>query len=189
MKKYISTLLILMVISIAASGQVSLRPQVGINSPSISSDDLNGNLGYQFGADLQLGGTFFIQPGLNLQTGDITLKDAGDMNITRINIPVMLGFKLFQQDSKAFGVRGFFGPNLAFHVNEDLDELSGSDITGDNFKTSVFSGRVGAGLDLSILFIDLAYQFGLSDFFENSTRVEDSKTHMFIANAGIRIGF
>jgi hypothetical protein len=189
MKQSFFTLLFALLMAASATSQISLRPQVGVNVPSVTSDDIKGNLGFQFGADLQIGESFYVQPGVNFQTGKLTLEGAGDMNLSRINIPVMVGFALGEAEDASFGFRVFAGPNLAFHADENLDDLSVSDITGDNFKSAVFSGQVGAGLDISVLFIDVAYQFGLSNYIEGTNRVEDSKKHMFLANAGIRIGF
>ena len=189
MKKSLFTVFFALLMAGSAMSQISIRPQVGINVPSVTSDDIKGNLGFQFGADLQIGESFYVQPGVNFQTGKLTLEGAGDMKLSRINIPVMVGFAFGEAEDASFGVRVFAGPNIALHVSEDLDELSVSDITGDNFKSTIFSGQVGAGLDISILFIDVAYQFGLSNYIEDSARVEDSKKHMFLANAGVRIGF
>ncbi len=169
--------------------QISIRPQIGFNAPSISADDISGNLGYQFGADIQFGKTFFIQPGLNFQTDKLSIKNAGDMDLSSINIPLMFGISLFKPVTSSIGIRAFAGPNLSFQVSKNLDDVSSSDLMGDNFKNAVFSGQFGAGIDLGILFVDLAYQFGLSDYLHGSNQFEDSKNNKFIGNAGIRIGF
>ena len=180
-----------MFIGSAAYGQLSLRPQVGINFPSFSDEiihgEFDGEVGYQFGADLQIGGSFYIQPGLNFQSNKLSIENVGDIKVSRINVPVMVGYKFFEnEDSRAFGVRIFAGPNFAFHVNEDLDEAF-TDIDKDDIKDFQIAGLVGAGVDISILFVDLAYKFGLSDFFEED--VADGSINLFVVNAGIRLGF
>lgn len=187
MKKNLILLFFAMLMSGAVMSQISLRPQVGINVPSISGDAFESSLGFQFGADLQIGNSFYVQPGLNFQTGKLTFRTE-DLNVSRINVPVMIGIAFGEADDASFGFRAFAGPNLAFHAGENLDDLSTSDLTGDNFKSAVFSGQVGLGLDISILFVDVAYQFGLSNFIEGDM-IEDAKKSMFLANAGIRIGF
>lgn len=176
-----------------AISQVSLRPQIGINFPSLTDEiaegEFEGNAGFQFGIDAQLGGSFYFQPGLNFESTRLTLQDGQDrydMNISRINIPVYVGIRLSSTDDRSLGLRAFAGPNFAIHVNEDLDEAFGS-LTKDNVKDAQISGVVGAGLDLSILFLDVAYKFGLSKFFEEIN--SDSKINLFVVNAGVRLGF
>lgn len=176
-----------------AISQVSLRPQIGINFPTLTDEiaegEFEGNAGFQFGVDAQIGGSFYIQPGLMFESTSLTLQDGqnrGDMNISRINIPVYAGFRLSSTEDRSLGLRAFFGPNFAIHVNEDLDESFGF-LTKDNIKDSQISGVVGGGLDVSILFLDVAYKFGLSKFFEDIN--SDSKINLFIVNAGVRLGF
>ena len=191
MKKNVLLALFVMFISGSVFAQISLRPQVGINFPQVTEEIVEGkwkgNVGYQFGLDVQIGGTIYIQPGLNFQSLNLTIDDVGDLSVSRINIPIMVGFRLFEgEDSKAFGLRGFAGPNFAINVNEDLDD-SFSSITKDNIKNSQISALVGAGADLSIFFIDVAYKIGLTKFFEDINN--DANKHIFFVNAGLRIGF
>jgi hypothetical protein len=191
MKRNILLALFGMFISGAVFAQFSLRPQVGINFPTLTEDiaegKWKGNVGYQFGADVQIGGTIYVQPGLNFQSVSLTVEDVGDLDVQRINIPVMVGFRLFEgEDSKAFGLRGFAGPNFAINVSEDVSDAFG-DITKDNIKDSQISALVGAGADLSIFFIDVAYKFGLTKMFEDINN--DANKHIFFVNAGIRLGF
>lgn len=191
MKKAFHLILSFVLLPFLGNSQLSLRPQVGINTPSITQEILEGkwkgNVGYQFGLDLQVGSIIYVQPGLNFQSSTLTIEDVGDLSISRINIPVMVGFKLFEgEDSKAFGARIFAGPNFGINVSEKLNESIMS-ITKDNITNSQISGIAGAGFDLSILFIDVAYKFGLTKFFENINN--DAKNNYFIVNAGVRIGF
>jgi hypothetical protein len=173
--------------------QISFRPQVGINFPTLTDEiadgKFEGNAGYQFGADLQLGGSFYVQPGLNFETARLSRNEGegvGDIRVSRVNIPVVAGFRLASTEDNSVGLRAFAGPNFAIHINEDLDE-SLSFINKDNIRDSQVSGIVGGGLDLSILFVDVAYTFGLSKFFEDIN--SDSRINMFYVNTGVRLGF
>ena len=172
------------------SAQISLRPQVGVNSPSLSEDFMIGNwnssVGYQFGADLQIGTDFYIQAGLNFQTMSIGIENVGDIEVSRINLPAFLGIRLMSAEDRQVGLRVFAGPNFALNVNETLDD-SFNDITADNIKNSEISGIAGAGIDFGILFLDVSYKFGITSFIENIE--EDASNDLFLVNAGIRIGF
>jgi hypothetical protein len=173
--------------------QISFRPQVGINFPTLTDEiadgKFEGNAGYQFGADLQLGGSFYVQPGLNFETARLSRNEGegvGDIRVSRVNIPVVAGFRLASTEDNSVGLRAYAGPNFAIHVNEDLDE-SLSFINKDNVRDSQVSGIVGGGLDLSIFFVDVAYKFGLSKFFEDIN--SDSRINLFYVNTGVRLGF
>jgi Outer membrane protein beta-barrel domain len=176
-----------------AQSQVSIRPQVGVNFPKLTSDisdgHFKGNAGYQFGADVMLGGAFYIQPGINFETANFSLDSpvsAGDIRVSRINIPVYAGFRLISNEDHTLGLRVFGGPNFAINVNENLDQ-SLSFINKDNFRDSQVSGVIGTGVDLSIFFVDAAYKFGISHFFQNTN--SDARINLFLVNAGLRLGF
>ncbi len=194
MKKLLLAGLLVVLAHSGVFGQLSLRPQAGINFASFSEDLLDGdwssNVGFQIGADLQIGSTFYIQPGINFQSLRLTFEGTEDIDFTanRLNIPVLVGYKFFEQDSRAFGLRLFAGPNLAIHVREDFDDaLEG--LSGDDIKNADFSLLAGAGLDISIIFVDLAYKFGLGNAIEIESINEDTNINVFLINAGIRIGF
>jgi len=189
MKKIFIALLVLCFSSAALKAQLSLRPQVGINAPSITEDLVNGewtsDVGYQFGADIQFGGDTYLQAGLNFQTTKLGIKDVGDIDVSNINIPVVLGFR-FSEESKVLGLRLFVGPNFALTVNESLDDAI-TEINKDNFNDFKISGLAGAGLDLGLFFADVAYNFALNDFIESDNVT--AKQNMFIINVGLRLGF
>ena len=189
MKNLFCTVLLMFAIVQFGISQMSLRPQVGVNSPSISDDlaigDWGSSVGFQFGADLQIGGDLYFQPGLNFQTSSLSVSNVGDIDVSNINIPFMVGYDLGTESNK-FGFRLFAGPNFALHVNEDIADAITS-IIPDDFKSFRVSGVAGAGLDVSILFVDVAYNFGLSNWIEGSAI--DAKKNLFLINAGIRIGF
>ncbi len=191
MKRTLYTLLLLLFVGGVATSQFSLRPQVGVNFASFDYNSVHGSVegktGLHFGADIQIGAPFYIQPGLNFNTTKLQIEEFGDIDVSKINVPIFVGFKLFEPvDQKALGLRIFAGPNFAYNVSEKLDEAF-TDITKDDIKDFHVSGVAGAGVDISILFVDIGYKFGLSKFVE--TDVQDEAVHYFIANAGIRVGF
>lgn len=187
MKALFFTLLFVMPVFVFS--QLSLRPQIGVNSPSISDNlavgDWGSSVGYQFGADLQFGGDLYLQPGLNYQTFNLSVERVGDIHVSNINIPVMIGYNLGTEDN-TFGYRLFAGPNFTLHVNENIDDAI-TEIVPEDFKSFRISGVAGAGLDLSILFVDVAYNFGLTNWIEGDAF--EAKKNNFLINVGIRLGF
>lgn len=181
---------ILMFAVTLVNGQISLRPQLGINFASLNYQSVHGSVkgktGFHFGADLQMGEAFYIQPGLNLSTNKLQVEDFGEINITKMNVPVMIGIKFMQSETKAFGLRIFAGPDFSFNVKETIDEQF-TDLSRDDIKNFQVAGLIGGGLDFSILFIDIAYKFGLTKYIE--TDHADQSVDFFIGNVGLRIGF
>lgn len=189
MKKSIFTFTLLLTLVQFGISQFSIRPQIGVNSPSISEDldigEWNSSVGFQFGADIQFGGDLYIQPGINFQSSSLDVENVGDISVSNINIPVMIGFDLGNETNN-LGVRLFAGPNFSLHVSEDISNFT-SDIVPDDFKSFRISGLAGAGVDFGPIFADLGYNFGLTNWIEGEAI--EAKQNSFLINVGIRLGF
>lgn len=191
MKKIILSAALLIIFSVNAMGQFSIRPHVGIYFSSLDYESVHGAVkgrsGLHFGIDLQIGAPFYIQPGLNITPVKMEIGNVGDISITQLNIPIMVGYKLTDQNlAKTFGLRIFAGPDFAFNVNENISELI-TDINSDDVKNYYLSGIVGAGVDINIFFLDVGYKFGLTDTI--SPKIGSGATlNYFVAFAGVRLG-
>lgn len=192
MKKIILVSIVLVFLGLSASAQFSLRPQLGVMFNNLSYESVQGELtsktGISIGADLQIGGSLYVQPGLHLNPVGFQVENVGDIKITALNVPVMVGYKLFEkEDSKAFGIRIFAGPNFGFHINSKIDDAI-TEIEAEDLKKFDLAGIGGVGFDLSILFVDLGYRFGLTETITPKIG-EGQKLNAFMLNAGVRIGF
>ncbi len=197
MKKILLSFVLIAFCAGAVSAQLTLRPYLGINSNSLSEDlgdlaEWKSKIGYQVGADLQIGSKFYVQPGVQLEfaKNKIEPKIAGaessDFTRTHLRIPVMVGYAFGEVDGD-LAARIFTGPNASILMAAEADD---EDIK-DQLKNAVFGWNVGVGLDFSILFIDLGYQIGLSDVFDDLgiDAENGSRGNAFYANAGLRIRF
>jgi len=175
--------------------QVSFRPQAGFNASSLTKDfegdDFEDKWGFQFGVDLQLGDRLYFQPGIFWESATNELKqeikdENNKFTVDRIRIPAMVGYKFFGETTdRLLDFRAFTGPNIAFVVDKDLGDDA---LFQDNdFKNAVWGWNFGMGVDLAFLFVDVGYQFGLSEVFESAA--SDTRNNLFYANAGLRIGF
>ena len=125
--------------------QISIRPQLGFNSSTLTNSletaVFADQVGFQFGADVQLGNKLYIQPGIFWESAKNELKERIDGDITeigvdRIRIPVLLGYRLLSERGGLVDVRVFTGPNAAYAVSKNVKEtplLSGFDGTEQNF--------------------------------------------------------
>ncbi|MBV6439582.1 MAG: PorT family protein [Haliscomenobacteraceae bacterium CHB4] len=178
--------------AITASAQLAIRPFVGINSSSLSDIDsasFKNKIGYQFGADLQIGNKLYLQPGLQFEyvknTIDPNIGDREDYQRTNLRFPVMIGYSFSGIDNN-WGIRIFTGPNATFNLSDKKEgESSFKDL---KLEDIIWGWNAGIGADfLSFLFLDLGYQFGLSDVFKDLD--SSPRNNLFYANAGLRIRF
>lgn len=194
MKKQIFLLAIVMSLAAAAQAQLALRPYAGINTHEFTKDfesvAWKSAIGYQLGADLQIGKKFYLQPGIQFEFARNSVEpDVENMKFhftrTHLRIPVMAGYA-FNGAGSNFSVRMFTGPNASFLLNAETG--SGIlDIRKSDLSNAVFGWNIGFGLDISIFFVDAGYQFGLSEVFKNFEG--GAKDNFYYANAGLRIRF
>lgn len=180
-------------------GQISVRPYAGLNSSSIQGEpadiiDFDNGTGFQVGVDMQFGRRLYIQPGVQLEflKNNATLRTAvdtdGTLNRTGLRIPLMVGYRLFSENSDAgFNLRFFTGPNAFLQLSADSDNDLNLD---DNALSDVIWGwNAGAGLDISIFFIDVGYQVGITDLSDDAQMATQARNNVFYGNAGLRLYF
>ena len=174
--------------------QVSLRPQAGFNSSNLTKDleraEFSDQLGFQFGVDLQMGNKFYIQPGIFWESNKNELKEriddrTAELTVSRIRIPVMLGYRLISDEASTIDARIFTGPNASFTVSKNLDETSL--LSKDDFKGAIYGWNMGIGVDIAIFFVDAGYQFGLNEVFEDVA--SSARNNLAYVNAGLRLGW
>lgn len=192
--KYLFALIMFSMTALMASAQISIRPQLGFNSStlteSLESALFSEQVGFQFGVDAQLGNRLYLQPGIFWESAKNELKeridgDVSEISVDRIRIPVMLGYRLLSERGDLIDVRVFTGPNAGFAVSKNVKE---SPLISENdLKNAVYGWNVGFGADLAILFVDAGYMFGLSEVFDGMA--SDVRNNLFYLNAGLRIGF
>ena len=185
-----------MLMGYAAQAQLTIRPQVGVNSSSLSSDDelvdFNAGTGFQVGVDFQIGNKVYFQPGIQLEFlknrvefGNGAAIEESDYDRTGIRVPLMIGFRAVEDPDSDLNLRLFTGPNALLQLSQDSDEGIFDDVDDDDLKDLVFGWNVGAGVDFSILFFDIGYQFGISEIFDDADSAP--RNNLFYGNLGLRI--
>jgi len=181
------------------NAQISIRPYAGLNRSSIQGEpadiiDFDSGTGFQVGIDVQFGNRIYVQPGVQLEflKNNATLRTSldtdGSLNRTGLRIPLMVGYRVFSEDSDAgFNLRLFTGPNafLQLSTNSD-DELNLND---NALNDLIWGWNVGAGLDISILFIDVGYQAGISNLSDDQQAATEARNNVFYGNVGFRLYF
>lgn len=180
----------------AAQAQFTIRPQVGVNSSSLSSDDdlidFNAGTGFSVGVDFQIGNKVYFQPGIQLEflknrveIGSGAAIEESDYNRTGIRVPLMVGFRAVEDADSGLNLRLFTGPNALLQLSQNSDEGIFDDLDDEDLKDLVFGWNVGAGVDISIIFFDIGYQFGISEIFNDADSAP--RNNLFYGNLGLRL--
>ncbi|MDH3651938.1 MAG: PorT family protein [Saprospiraceae bacterium] len=178
---------------VEAIAQLSIRPQAGFNSSTLTKDlsdsEFRTKLGFQFGLDVQIGDRIYFEPGLFWESNKNELEERlngirNGFDMQRLYVPLMVGVRLFGSPiNEIFDLRFFTGPTFSYTVQKNLKDVSL--LEKDDFKDALLGWSAGMGFDASVIFIDIDYSFGISDALEGS--VGTSGQNIFHANAGIRI--
>jgi hypothetical protein len=188
--KKLSTILAVLFFSSVAYAQTEIKPTIGINSTNVSQDpatgEATGKIGWQFGASVLIGNEFYIEPGLFYMhsTTDFSSTDDDfdfETQLRGLRLPVALGFHIIGNEESAIDLRVFGGPSAYFLTGVDSGPFD-----RDDFESTQFGLFAGAGLDLFIFFLDLKYEWSLTDL----SSVQDfdiGQRRAFFTNAGIRL--
>lgn len=174
-----------MLMSFGISAQVSIKPHIGMNLSVLSSDvidyeDPGFRLGFMGGIGVKVGEDFYFEPGLQWTYNTFELVHESDESLDHLSIirglrvPVLVGFQ-FGKNEDFLRFRIFAGPSATFILGVN-DENNNAGVPNKNDINSViWSGNAGIGLDVWFLYIELGYEFGLSNYYSNTRDYGDGK--------------
>ncbi len=157
MKKLIVAVITVFIGTTAFSQEIDLGVKAGANFANISDvDNLSSKTGFQAGifAGIKFTDKVGIQADL-LYSQQGAKFDAGEFDLTYVNVPIVLKYYLVQ------GLNIQAGPQFGFIVDDKI-----SDVFGDIYaaEKSDVSGIVGAGYDFPFgIRLDARYNFGFTD--------------------------
>jgi hypothetical protein len=193
MKKIILSAIFVLSITLVTSAQIIPSFQFGIKgginlsqfstSNTFSSDNQAGYLG---GIWLRVGALGFnFQPEVYYASKMASFNSGGTTNsitLKSIDVPALVGFKI-----GTFGIGGrvYTGPMASFIIGDDqtINGALGS-IVHLNFKNQNYAWQFGAGVDISMLSIDLRYEKGLTNLNNNGY---DQKLNLFNLTAAYKL--
>jgi hypothetical protein len=190
MKKIIVITFLSLGISYLDKGQ-TIKPTVGINFTDVVSNGdgtANGRTGWQIGASVVFGEKIYIEPGIFYQSKSADFSSSDNLtqpdlkaDLKGIRVPLALGYNIIGNSESTASLRLFGGPS-AFFVTD-----SGEGVNKDDINSPAWGVFAGAGLDIWILFVDVSYEWSVTDLQTNFTNIDFGKTNGLFANAGIRI--
>jgi hypothetical protein len=173
-----------------AHAQLTLKPGIGLTYSDFSKDPstgkFNGKVGYQFGGSILSGKDFYFEGGLFYQRRSVEYQEAStgltfQDDIDGMRVPVMAGFHLLGGEEGGLAVRAFGGGSVSW-----ITGVNSATISKDELTSPTYGVFAGAGLDIAIIFVDLKYEWSLTDV-SNVSTVDVGQSRTFIANAGVRL--
>lgn len=192
MKKILASIIFLSFVSMTdiSFAQLEIKPAIGINFTNFSEDPASGEtsakVGWQIGGTVLMGDKFYGEGGIfwtyksneyNSDDNQITF----DTEISGIRIPAMIGYYLLREESTLIGLRAFGGASVLIVTTVNALEL-----TKDDFNSASWGVFLGAGFDISMFFVDLKYEWSLTDVSSIST-FDVGKSRTIFINAGVRL--
>lgn len=174
----------------AATAQLAIKPALGINLTDFSKDPSTGKyksqVGYQLGGTVAIGKKVYIEPGffwVKKSTDYVTENSNQDdikYDISGIRIPVSVGANLIGNEKSLIGLR-IFGGGSAFLLTsvKDLDK--------DDFKSASWGVFAGAGLDITIVFVEVSHEWSLTNIQKDVSQIDIGKSRSLFIHAGVRI--
>ncbi|NJK97809.1 MAG: PorT family protein [Bacteroidales bacterium] len=185
MKKTLTTIACLFVMTGFAFSQVSFGPRVGLSSSKITIDETldyngetityesdNAKLGFHAGLFLRIAiSSFYIQPealftssgGNILVSSDNYGEQVQELTYNKLDVPVMLGFKL----GDFFRIQA--GPKFSLLLNDDARDLELFPEIKQNYQDAILGYQAGIGFDIWKFYLDFKYEGDLSDFGKSIT--------------------
>jgi hypothetical protein len=176
MKKVLITTVFVCAAVVCSALPFNFGAKIGANFSKFTVSKSEMEYTFQPGFDLGFFGRvnynkWYVQPELlySYQSSKIKAKDvAGELakfNTHNLNIPVLLGYKLF--DVKLTSLRAFIGPEFNYVLSESTDV--------DLRNPANIAGTIGAGFDIAKLTVDLRYSYA----FNQSFKEKEDKTVSF----------
>ncbi len=192
MKKHILLIASLFLCVSLLSAQTTIKPGVGLNFTDFSKDpassEFKAKVGYQIGGSVAFGKKFYIEPGLfyvgkatEFTTSITPTPEEQDFNISGFRVPVAVGLNLIGNEKTTVSLRGFGGLS-GFFVTSVSDDIDKDEINKSNF--GVFAG---AGLDFWKLYLDISYEWSLTNVQKDVSAIDVGNSRSLFITAGIRL--
>jgi hypothetical protein len=169
----------------------TIKPGVGLNFTDVVGNGdgtASGRTGWQFGASVAFGKKIYVEPGIFYQSKSANFSSSDQLSdpdlkadFKGIRVPFALGYNLIGNSESKASLRLFGGPSGFFVID------TGDNINKDDINSPAWGVFAGAGLDIWILFVDVSYEWSVTDVQTSFTNIDFGKTNGLFANAGVRI--
>ncbi|HLO80665.1 MAG TPA: outer membrane beta-barrel protein [Chitinophagaceae bacterium] len=193
MRKIILSIIAVVAFTTAVNAQTTLKPHIGLNftDMTVTGGEASGKAGFLAGLSVAFGKKIYFEPGLQYVQKSTDITDVTNpptnwdpsTKISGFRVPVAVGINLLGSEKTTFSLRGFGGAS-AFFITSTSDNID-----NDNLNKTNFGVFAGAGIDVWKIFVDLSYEWSLTNLQDNVSNVEVGKTRSLFLNAGFRFNF
>lgn len=191
--KNFTLLMVVLFLSVATYAQVELKPAIGLTITDVSKNPdtgkAKGRAGFQIGGSVLIGNKFYFEPGVFYTKKSTEFVEEGvsandiKLNMTGIRIPVTVGYHLLGNEESLAALRIMAGGSAFIVTGVDAENADKED-----FNSPAWGVYAGAGVDVWILFLDVKYEWSLTDV-ASITDFDIGKHKALYANLGVRIKF
>ncbi|MCW5897662.1 MAG: PorT family protein [Flavobacteriales bacterium] len=184
-----------------AMAQLEIRPHVGMNLQNFTEaptySEWKSKAGFQVGGDLMFGSKVHFSAGLQYVLGNVGITSTttningeevtveGTVSTGSLRVPLRFGYRFVDPEERpAFNFRLFGGLAASLPIVTEFDQDGVRDV---KFNDTQLAITAGAGLDISVFFIDVSYDIGMTPVFDDERIDVDPKANMLQVNAGVRL--
>ena len=143
---------------------------LSVSSILLSGSDAESaySAGYALGASYRRGKHFYWEIGANFNGAVVgfenVLESENTLEFRQFNFPVTGGLNILGETGRVLGIRAFVGvvPGVITKVLPNPFDLSISD-----FNEFQMGGRLGVGVDVLFLFVEIDYTYGFLDMLQD----------------------
>ena len=175
----------------AGYAQTTIKPTIGFNLTDFSKTDdgqSKAKVGYQIGGSIAFGHKFYIEPGIFYvgKSTDFSTTSSSpasyNANIKGIRIPVAVGLNVLGNAESDLTLRAFGGPSAFFITSTD-------NLNKDQLNNTHWGLFAGAGVDFWKVFLDVSYEWSLTNIQKDISQIEYGKSRSLFVSAGFRFNF
>ncbi len=189
MKKIFGLLVLGFLICSFTQAQTQVKPGIGFNTTNVTGDgsDVSGQVGWQVGASVAFGEKIYFEPGVFYQTNSFEFSTPGgggpvtDATYSGVRVPLAVGWDVLGNSESTAGLRVFGGFSGYFVTGTSSDNLDKDDIESPQW--GIFAG---AGVDIALFYLDLSYQWSLTNIQAEIDQIDLGKTNGLFVTAGLR---
>jgi hypothetical protein len=189
MKKICLSLIAGLLCSFAASAQVTIKPGIGFTVADFSKNangTAKGKAGFQIGGSVAFGKKFYIEPGIFYVgkstnfTNSNASSDEVHFQLKGVRVPVAVGLNVLGNEESTATLRLFGGGSGFFITSTDALDKS-------YINTTQWGAFAGLGVDVWKLFLDVSYEWSLTNIQKDITAIDIGKSRAVFVTAGFRI--
>lgn len=188
MKKFLFAASLFLAGLVGLQAQTQIKPGIGVNMTNITGEgtDASGQVGWQIGGSVAFGEKFYVEPGLFYQTSSVEYFTSAsspvtDLTYSGLRIPVAVGLDVLGNADSFAGLRVFGGASGLIVTGTSSEFYDKDEIESPQW--GVFAG---AGLDIAIFYLDLSYQWSLSNVQKDIDQIDLGKSKGIFVTAGLR---